>query len=113
MGVDDQPGDLVGLIGHHGLVEEDIQWEIGEHPGGGSPLGVGLGGAPGQLITRAQRCCLGHDIDETVERVRDAGQLLAVHGGLLIRRGREPPWVSLKVGKPTFKVSPISRQLST
>ncbi len=36
--VEDQAGDLVGLVGHHGLVEERAQRQVGERQARGHPL---------------------------------------------------------------------------
>src|SRR6478736_2186647 len=78
MGIHDQPGDLVGLVVDDVLIEESVQRQVCEHPRGGRAFGIVLGGAPGELVARAQRGGLGHHLHESVEGVVHAGDLLPV-----------------------------------
>mmetsp|Transcript_3267 Transcript_3267/g.8347 ORF Transcript_3267/g.8347 Transcript_3267/m.8347 type:complete len:240 (+) Transcript_3267:954-1673(+) len=59
VGVDDKPGDLVGLVGHDGLAEKALQRQLGQRELSGHALaGVGSGHA-GQLVARAARAGFG------------------------------------------------------
>lgn len=51
--VDDQPGDLVVLVGDQDVVQESGQRDVGEHPLRGGTLAVRVRGAPGELVTRS------------------------------------------------------------
>ena len=46
VGVDDQPGDLIGVVGHHLLFEEVVHREIGQRPLRGGAFGIGLAAQP-------------------------------------------------------------------
>ena len=78
MGIHDQAGHLVGLVGDDVLVEKSVQRQVCQHPRGGRAFCVVLGGTPGELVARAQRGGLGHHLHESVEGVVDAGDLLPV-----------------------------------
>ena len=78
MAVEDQPGDFVGLVRNDLLFQEGVQRQVGEDPCGRGTFGVVLGCASGQLVTRAKRCGLRHQLDKSVEGVVDTRNLLTV-----------------------------------
>ena len=53
VGVDDQARDVVVLVGHHRLVEEVRERQVGQRGLRRDPLGGRLGGHPGQEVARS------------------------------------------------------------
>ena len=69
MAVDDEAGDVVGLVGNQGLVQEARQRGVGQHVARGHPL-LGRGRPdPGQVVAGARRTGTGHDLAQIVELV--------------------------------------------
>ena len=81
MPVEDEAGDLVRLVGHHRLIEEMPQRQVGQRPLGGDALGRGLGRQPRQHVARAQRRGPGQQDAEIGECVAGAPhRLREAHG---------------------------------
>ena len=59
MGVDDQPRDLVGLVGDNRIVQEFAQRQVAKRHLRRHPLRAGRGGNAGKLVARASRRCFG------------------------------------------------------
>ena len=73
MCVEDKPGDLVGLVGDDGLVEEALQRQVGEGDLRGDALLRGGGADAGELIAGACGGGAGEEGREGVKSVADAG----------------------------------------
>ncbi|MCY1183906.1 hypothetical protein D9M73_245610 [compost metagenome] len=67
MAVDDQPRDLVFLVGNQRLVEEVLQRDVGQGHLRGDALAVAGGGYTGEVVAGACRAGLGHHVLEAVE----------------------------------------------
>jgi hypothetical protein len=82
--VDDQPRDLVGLVGNDGLVKEGAQRQVGQRDLCGDALLARFGGDAGERIAAAMRCCLGEQRREIGEGVAPRSDRRGVHGRLFI-----------------------------
>src|SRR5262249_29621608 len=67
--VDDEPGDLIGLVGNHGLRQEGRERQVGERILGGDPLLAGLRRDARELIAAAQRRGFREQRPQVPERV--------------------------------------------
>ena len=104
--VDDQPGDLVVLVGDQRLVEEVPERDVRQRHLRGDPLGVAGGGDAGQLVAGTGRAGLGHDFAQAVEtpglvayRVGKSGHGWAPRCGRCGRLARRPG-VALRAAAP-------------
>ena len=72
MRVEDEAGDFVCLIRDDRLIEEVLEWQIGEGHLCGDALPRGGGADAGQLIAGARRAGTGKQLRERVEGIADA-----------------------------------------
>ncbi|MEY9762794.1 hypothetical protein ABH988_003579 [Bradyrhizobium ottawaense] len=83
MAVDDEAGDLVGLVGNHGFLQELAERDVGErHPRRDHLLG-GVGGDPGQPVAGARRRRPGKEVAQVREGVGRCVDGMAVDQGSL------------------------------
>src|SRR5262245_58255301 len=82
MAIDDQAGDLVVLVGDHGLVEELLERHIGERHAGCDRLLGTPGGDAGEPVAGPRRGCLRKQVAQVGEHVGGGVDRLAIdHGG--------------------------------
>ncbi len=86
--VDDQPGDLVGFVGHDRFFEETPQRHIGQRELRRDPRFVGRRRDAGQQIAAAQRRGLRQQGFQIAEDMALAAEGRGVHGREYARRGR-------------------------
>src|SRR5262249_57334915 len=79
VGVKDEAGHLVGLVGNDMLVKECGKGQIGESILGGNLLLACHGGNTGQLVAAASRRGLGQECLEIAERITAGFKRCAVH----------------------------------
>ncbi len=78
--VQDQPGDLVGLVGDQGLGEKRLEGRLGQGQTRGHPLALTGRRHPGQLIARPRRRRLRQKRLQILEYIPPAAQRRRVHG---------------------------------
>src|SRR5262245_52772339 len=82
MAIDDQAGDLVVLVGDHGLVEELLERQVGERHAGCDRLLGTPGGDAGEPVAGPRRGCLRKQVAQVGEHVGGGVDRLAIdHGG--------------------------------
>ena len=111
MGIEDQPGDFIVLVGDHGFVQELLQRNVGKrNPCRDHRFGA-VGCDPGETIARARRRGLGQEIAQVIEDIGGGIDGVAIgHGGsapsaqvarrpVQTIRGEDsvPSWVAMKV----------------
>ncbi|MNN66158.1 hypothetical protein D3C81_1817150 [compost metagenome] len=69
VGVDDQPGDFIGLVGDQRFLQKVLERDIRQGHLRRYPLTVVLRGDTGQEVSGACRAGFGHDVLEVVEAV--------------------------------------------
>ena len=87
MGIEDEAGDLVLVIGDHGLVQEPAEREVGQRHARGDAFLGRRGGEAGQGIARAQWGGLGQQVLQVGESPGDAADGVCVaHRSSALRR---------------------------
>ncbi|MNP04286.1 hypothetical protein D3C76_961970 [compost metagenome] len=86
VGVDDQAGDFIGLIGDQHFLHEVAQRDVGQRHLRRHALAVVEGGDAGQIVPGARRGCLGHHFLEVFEAVGLGADGMGKYG-----HGRCPP----------------------
>jgi hypothetical protein len=92
VGIDDQARDLVGLVGHHGLVQEGGQRQVGQGHLRRHPFLGAAGGNAGQVVARARRGRLRQQLTQAGEGVGTAADKVGdlAHGWLPAQGWRLP-----------------------
>ena len=78
VGVEDQAGDFVGLVGDERFVQEGGERQVGEDGAGGDSLGVRHGGKAGEFVAGAARGGLGENVLQVRESVAFAVKVAGV-----------------------------------